>query len=182
MKCAATRSYGPGGSGSSSRSTCCQSTCSPCNSACAAALSEGHGGDVDSGDLPSPSREPERVGSFAAAHVERRTRCQGRGLVDEHGIGVAAPHPLRRRAVAVIPFGFGEWNLDVVMDAWCSCSAMPAACLRSRTHDKTFCRNGKLARWMTWTRSCKPSARAFGRCASRGESPWLNSRRLRGFR
>jgi hypothetical protein len=63
--------------------------------------------DVHAGDRPAALGQPDRVGSFAAAHVERTARRQRGYLLDELRIGAPAPHALSP-AVALVPELLGE--------------------------------------------------------------------------
>jgi transcriptional regulator with XRE-family HTH domain len=63
---------------------------------------EGNLRDVDGGDLPSALREPDRIGSLAATHVERRPGSELVDLGDEGGVGPSAP-PLPVARVPPVP-------------------------------------------------------------------------------
>ena len=52
---------------------------------------EGDLGNVRAQHLPPASREPERVGAFAATDVEGASGRQVGDLVDENRVGLAAP-------------------------------------------------------------------------------------------
>jgi hypothetical protein len=52
------------------------------------------GRDVQRGDLPALTRQPYRVRTFAAPHVEGATRAELRHLCEEGAVRIAAPDPL----------------------------------------------------------------------------------------
>ena len=61
-----------------------------------------HPRHVQSGDVPPPLREPDRVGTFAASDVEHGTGRGVRHLGDQRSVGLAAPHPVGV-GVALVP-------------------------------------------------------------------------------
>lgn len=54
-------------------------------------------------DLPASAGQPDGVGSFAAAHVEGRTRFEAAHFGNEGCVGFAAPH-LFATSVPFVPF------------------------------------------------------------------------------
>jgi hypothetical protein len=63
---------------------------------------QGHGRDVDGSDLPAVLGQPDNVGAFPAADVERGTGDEAGCLGDELRVGVTAPEGVTG-LIALVP-------------------------------------------------------------------------------